>query len=123
MLEPIEGMQPGTLGWRTKGSMRPEDYTEVFVPAVRATLDAGEELRMLFAVGDDFGETPRAMWEDMKAGMNLGLAHWKSWTRVAFVTDVEWLARAFKAFAWMIPGEAKLFSEAELADAQAWVAG
>src|SRR5688572_2406500 len=101
MLEPIDGMAAGTLGWRTVGPMRPEDYTEEFVPAVRAKLDAGEELRMLFVVGTDFGETPAAMWEDMKASVNLGLGHWKSWKRVAFVTDVEWLARAFKAFAWM----------------------
>ncbi len=35
MLQPIDDMPPGTLGWRTKGPMQPEDYTEVFVPAVR----------------------------------------------------------------------------------------
>lgn len=123
MLEPIDGMPPGTLGWRSVGKLQPEDYTEVFVPAFREKLDAGEEIRMLFVVGEDFGETPGAMWQDAKAGVELGFGHLKAWKRVAFVTDVEWMRRAFKAFAWMAPGEAKLFSESELDAAKAWVGG
>jgi hypothetical protein len=123
MLEPVVGMPPGTLGWRTVGRMQPEDYTEVFVPAIREKVDAGEDIRMLFVVGDDFGETPAAMWEDVKAEFEFGIGHWKAWKRVAFVTDIEWLRKAFNVFVWMLPGEGKLFSESELDAAKAWVAG
>jgi hypothetical protein len=123
MLEPIADMPPGTLGFRTVGKMEATDYTDVFVPAAREKIDAGEALRMLFVVSEDFGETAGAMWQDMKAGVELGAGHWKSWKRIAFVTDIEWLQKAFGAFAWMIPGEAKYFPESGLEDAKAWVAG
>lgn len=121
MLEPVEGMPPGTLGWRTVGAMEASDYTEIFVPAAREKIEAGEDLRMLFVVSEDFGETAGAMWQDMKAGVELGAGHWKSWKRIAFVTDVEWLRKAFGAFAWMVPGESRQFSEAELDAAKDWV--
>jgi hypothetical protein len=42
--------------------------------------------------------------------------------RSAIVTDIEWMARATRLFAWMIPGEARVFPVGELADAKAWVA-
>ena len=38
-------------------------------------------------------------------------------------TTIEWIARASKVFAWMIPGEARVFASDELAAAKAWVAG
>lgn len=123
MFEPVEGMPQGTLGWRIVGPVRAEDYAEVFVPALREKVDAGEEIRSLYIVDEDFGETAGGLWADIKTGAELGVGHWKSWRRTAFVTDVEWMRKAFNAFAWMMPGEAKLFSEAELDDAKAWVAG
>ncbi len=104
MFEPIEGMPEGTLGWRLTGPVRAEDYREVFVPALREKVDAGEEIRSLYLAADDFSETPSGMWADMKAGAELGVGHWKSWRRTAFVTDVEWLRKTFSAFAWMMPG-------------------
>jgi hypothetical protein len=123
MLEPIEGMPPGTLGWRTVGAMEASDYTDVFVPAAREKIDAGEDLRMVFVISKDFGETAGGLWEDFKTEVELGIGHWKSWKRIAVVTDIEWLRKAFGAFFWMVPGEVKRFSESELDDAKAWVAG
>jgi len=43
--------------------------------------------------------------------------------RSAIVTDMKWMARATRLFAWMIPGEACVFPLAELEQAKAWVAG
>jgi hypothetical protein len=123
MLEPLEGMPPGTLGFRTVGKMEATDYTEVFVPAAREKIDAGEDLRMVFVISQDFGETPGGLLEDFRSEVELGIGHWKSWKRIAVVTDIEWLRKAFGAFFWMVPGEVKRFPEAELEDAKAWVAG
>ena len=39
------------------------------------------------------------------------------------MTDEDWLARAARLFAWMIPGEARVFGADELEAAKAWVAG
>jgi hypothetical protein len=43
--------------------------------------------------------------------------------RSAIVTDIEWMARATRLFAWMIPGAARVFEPSELEAAKAWVAG
>ena len=40
----------------------------------------------------------------------------------AIVTDTDWIARATGLFAWMIPGEARVFPLAELEVAKTWVA-
>ena len=67
--------------------------------------------------------SPGALWADAKLGFNLGIRHHEAWVRSANVTDIEWMARATKLFAWMIPGEARIFSLVELDQAKAWVAG
>ena len=43
--------------------------------------------------------------------------------RSAIVTDIHWMAQATRLFAWMIPGEVRVFPLAELEQAKAWVAG
>ena len=45
-----------------------------------------------------------------------------AWVRSAIVTDIDWMARATKLFAWMIPGEARVFALDELDAAKTWVA-
>jgi hypothetical protein len=66
---------------------------------------------------------PGALWADSKLGFDLGVRHHEAWVRSAIVTDISWMARATKFFAWMIPGEARVFPRAELQQAKAWVAG
>ena len=46
-----------------------------------------------------------------------------AWERSAIVTDIDWMARATRLFAWMIPGQARVYPVAALGDAIAWVAG
>jgi hypothetical protein len=60
---------------------------------------------------------------DSKLGFDLGVRHHDAWVRSAIVTDEHWMARAVRLFAWMIPGEARVFGLAELEQAKAWVAG
>jgi hypothetical protein len=63
------------------------------------------------------------MWADSKLGFDLLARHRHALVRSAIVTDVEWMARGAKLFAWMIPGEARVFGLARLDEAKAWVAG
>jgi SpoIIAA-like len=56
-------------------------------------------------------------------GFDLGVRHHDAWVRSAIVTDLDWMARATRLFAWMIPGEARVFETAALASAKQWVAG
>jgi hypothetical protein len=52
------------------------------------------------------------------SGFDLGVRHHGEWERPAIVTDQEWLARAARLFAWMIPGEARVFPRSRLEQAR-----
>jgi hypothetical protein len=123
MVELIPGMPPGTLGFRVSGRLTREDYVDVLVPPLRRAVEAGERLRVLYAIGPELHMEPAAVWEDLKVEVDLGIRHRDAWERIAVVTDIDWLWRAFELFSWMVPGEMRLFRERELEQAKAWLAG
>ena len=45
-----------------------------------------------------------------------------AWRKLAFVSGVDWVAKAMKLFAWAMPGELKVFEMDELDEAKSWVA-
>jgi hypothetical protein len=90
-----------------------------------ARADAGRgvesgELRLLFVLTDFEGLEPGAWIEDVKTGLEVLVRHRSAWKRFALVTDVEWVAKATRMFAWLIPGEARIFDLDRLEDARAW---
>jgi hypothetical protein len=121
VVEPIPDMPPGTLGFRISGRLTREDYVEVLVPPLRKAVDVGERLRVLYAIGPELHMEPAAVWEDLKLEVDLGIRHRDVWERIAVVTDLGWLWRAFELFSWMVPGEMRLFRESELEQAKAWL--
>jgi hypothetical protein len=122
VIERLTDMPPGTLGFRATGEIKREDYDKVLTPELKTALEAGE-LRTLYVIEDLEEIEPGALWADSKLGFDLGVRHHKAWVRSAIVTDIHWMAQATRLFAWMIPGEARVFSVAELEQAKAWVAG
>jgi hypothetical protein len=116
-------MPHGVLGFRVDGDIEREDYERVLAPALRAALESGEKLRTLYLIEDLDDIAPAALVADAKLGFDLGIRHRSAWERSAIVTDVEWMTRAARLFAWMIPGEARVYPIAELEAATAWVAG
>jgi hypothetical protein len=120
MVQLITGMPPGTLGFQISGHLTREDY-KVLVPPLRTAVEAGERLRVLYAIGPELHMEPGAMWEDLKLDVELGIKHRDAWERVAVVTDLDWLWRAFDLFSWMVPGEMRLFHESELKQSKTWL--
>jgi hypothetical protein len=123
MIELLTDMPPGTVGFRVTDEIEREDYEQVLVPELHTALQAGTGLRTLYLIEDLEEMEPGALWADAKTGFDLGLRHHDAWVRSAIVTDIAWMVRATKLFAWMIPGEARVFGVAELEQARAWVAG
>jgi SpoIIAA-like len=123
MIERITEMPAGTVGFRVAGEVEREDYGDVLVPVLRGALDAGGGLRTLYLIEDLDEIEPGALWADAKLGFDLGVRHHGDWVRSAIVTDLDWMARATRLFAWMIPGEARVFETAALESAKRWVAG
>jgi stage II sporulation SpoAA-like protein len=123
MIEPIEEMPEGTVGFRFSGEITRADYDDVLVPALAEAFE-GDEVRCLCQLGPGFdGYEAGAVWADVKAGAKFGAGHLSAWKRTALVTDVEWVRHATALFGWMAPGELELFGLEELERAKAWVAG
>jgi hypothetical protein len=122
VIERLTDMPSGTIGFRAAGEIEREDYDDVLVPELRRALEAGGGLRTLYVIEDLDEIEPGALWADARLGFDLGVRHHEAWIRSAIVTDIEWMARATKLFAWMIPGEARVFPRDELEQAKTWVA-
>jgi SpoIIAA-like len=123
MIARLQDMPAGTLGFRATGKITREDYDDVLVPELQEALEQGGRLRTLYVVDDLEAMEPSALWADSKLGYDLAVRHHDRWERSAIVTDIEWMAHATRLFAWMIPGEARVYPTAELEQAKAWVAG
>ncbi len=123
MIEPLEGLPEGTIGFRATGRVSRDEYRDVLLPPMRAAAEAGE-VRMVFAIGPGFeGFEPGALVEDTKAGVTLGIGHPHAWKRTAIVTDVEWITKTIHMFGWITPGELMVRDLDGLEEAKAWVAG
>jgi hypothetical protein len=120
MIELIDDMPPRTIGFRASGKLTLEDYRNVLEPGLREAVDSGE-VRMVFVLKDFDGLEPRAWPEDVKTGLRLGFGHYSAWKRSAIVTDIDWIAKAFHLFAWITPGEFKVFELDDFDDAKEWV--
>jgi hypothetical protein len=121
MIERIDDMPQGTIGLRASGKLSKADYTEVLEPALREGVESGE-LRLLFLLTDFQGLEPGAWPEDVRTGLRAWVREHSAWKRFALVTDVEWVARAMRMFAWLTPGEVMVCEPEELEEAKRWVA-
>lgn len=120
MIEQIE-MPAGTIGLRASGKLSKSDYVEVLEPAIREGVESGE-LRLLFLLVDFEGLEHGAWMEDAKTGLRAWVRDHSAWKRFALVSDVEWVAKATRMFAWMAPGEVRVFGLAQEDEARTWVA-
>jgi hypothetical protein len=119
MIKIIEGLPSNVVGFEAVGRVDSADYQDVLDPAVTAALADHDKLRLIYVLGPDFADySGGAMWEDTK----VGVGHWSRWERIAVVTDKTPVKEGMKYFGWMVPGDLKVFSVAELDDAKAWAA-
>jgi SpoIIAA-like len=118
MIEVIEGLPEGVLGFEAKGEVSGDDYEQVLIPAVERALEGQKKIRMLYVLGSEFdGYSAAAMWDDTKVGME----HLFSWERIAVVTDHDSYRHLIKGFGFLIPAKVRVFGIGELEDAKAWI--
>jgi hypothetical protein len=122
MIETIDDMPAGTIGFRSDGDLTAEDYRETLVPALKKVIERGDKVRMMFVVGENFRETPGGLFEDMKTGASLGAGHFSSWEKTALVTDQGWVRKAVRLFGWLAPGEIKILPLDDEQAAREWLA-
>jgi hypothetical protein len=49
------------------------------------------------------------------------MMHLTQFSRIAVVSDLEWIRHAMRVFAPLIPGEVHVFADAELDKAKTWI--
>ena len=120
MIERLQGFPANVLGFACHGAVKKYDYDTVLVPAVNEALKSHDKLRLYYEVAADFSVIEAgAAWEDFKTGME----HLTRWERMAVVTDVNWIKHTIRFFSFMMPGELRIFSLSQAAQARVWVTG
>jgi hypothetical protein len=122
LIERIEDVPVGTVGFRLDGDLTDADYRDVLTPGLREAAAQGEvRLLMVGAKGFDLGSL-KARFEEARRDPDLDLGHRKDWRRVAIVADANFmLRRSFPLFSRVIPVEMKLFGLGDEAEAKAWL--
>ena len=119
MIEQLEEMPAGVLGFRAIGTIEASDYREVLDPAFDAVLADQEQLNLVLVMGDRFDHVSLgAMLEDAKL---ITFPH-EVWGRAAFVTNHEVIGGIARAFGGLVPGEFRVFPLDGQDEAIAWVA-
>ncbi len=117
MIQLIEGLPDAVVGIEAVGQVESADYDMIAAPAVKHALERHPKIRLIHVLDDRFtGYTAGGAWKDAV----LGLAHPRSFDRIAVVTDSESIRRLVTLAGWSIPGELQLFPNQERAQAEAW---
>lgn len=119
MIKLIHALPENVIGFELSGKVSGEDYEKVLMPAVEAATSGDRKVCMLYHVTSDFEKYELdAMWEDAKVGFR----HLASWKKIAVVTDVDWIRRSVKLFAFALPGQVRVFEQSDLESAKSWLA-
>ena len=117
MIQVIEGLPDGVVGLEAVGEVTSADYKEIAGPAVMNALERHPKIRLVHVLDERFtGYTAGGAWQDAL----LGVAHPRSFERIAVVTDSESIRRLVTLAGWSVPGELKLFPNVEREHAEAW---
>jgi hypothetical protein len=121
VVERLNDLPPGVLGFRLSRKLTRDEYQELIRPIYDA-LERGEKLSLYVELPGDFdGLDLGALWDDLKAAGSVGLEHRSSWQKMAVVTDKDWIRHGAAVFGPLAPGELRVFDLAEADQARAWV--
>jgi len=117
MIRLIEGLPDAVVGIEAVGQVEAADYDTIAVPAVKHALERHPKIRLVHVLDDRFtGYTTGGAWQDAM----LGLAHPRSFDRIAVVTDSESIRRLVTLAGRSIPCDLQLFPNRDREQAEAW---
>ena len=109
-------MPEGVIGFEVSGKIDAHDYGDVVLPAIERAARNGE-VRFLLLIPEFHGMSGGALWQDLRVGVQ----HFRSWKRIAVVTDIDWIHHLTSLFGWMTPGETRIFPLEKRDEAVSWV--
>jgi hypothetical protein len=114
MIELIENLPRHVVGISVKGRVTKEECRDILAPAIAKSLRWRDKVRLYYELGSRF---PGSGWDDL----DLGFERAACCERIAIVTNIAWVRLTVKAIRFLIPGEIRVFSTIEAADARAWI--
>jgi hypothetical protein len=120
MIEAIDDMPAGTIGFRGSGEIEEADLRAV-APAVREAV-AGGDVRVLLVAAPGFDSAQlRSLIGRVDETLEAELGHHSDWKRVAIVTGNSWARRSHRVWGRLVPVETKLFGLDQEPAALAWL--
>lgn len=114
----LEGLPEDVIAFRAEGTIEREDYEKTLIPTIERKLDTNKKIKLLLWFGDEFkGYSAGAMWDDAW----FGTKHLADFSKIAVVSDVNWLRHSVKLFAPLIPAQIQLFANADIDAAKVWI--
>ena len=117
MIELLQGYPDDVMAIECVGTVTADDYRDILIPEITKRLSRHGSIRMLCVIGARFiGYTPGAAWSDF----TFGIAHWNQFSRLAVVTDVDWI-RGAVALVTPLFHPMRSFHISELNAAKQWI--
>ncbi|MGN6313941.1 MAG: STAS/SEC14 domain-containing protein [Rhodanobacteraceae bacterium] len=118
MIEVIQGLPDGVLGFIAGERVTAAEYRAVKTPRIETAFAHRRKLRVLWLMGSDFrGFEFGAALQDLM----LGMRHWRGWERIALVTDTGWLRALARMTGVVLPCEFRLFHLSALEEGRRWI--
>jgi hypothetical protein len=119
MIEMLPDFPDSVIGLRCTDDVTRQDYEAVLIPALDAASRQHKVQRVYCEIVSFSGMSPGALWDDVKVGWE----HRTQVERVAVVTDIDWISNTTKLFAFLFPGEVRVFPLSDAEKARAWIVG
>jgi hypothetical protein len=114
----LDGLPADVIGIDARGLISATDYRETLEPLVSEKLKHHDKLKMLLVAGPYFdGYSASALWDDAK----FGLSHLTTFSKLAVVTDEDWLHHSVKLFGAFMPTQVMVFPTNKLEEAKSWI--
>jgi len=114
----IDDLPDDVIGLDFKGLITSQDYSKTLVPLVKEKLKGYDKIKLICVLGDYFdGYSAGAIWDDLR----FGLGHLTTFSRLALVTDEDWLRHGAKFFGLLMHTEVMVFRNSELDEAKTWI--
>ena len=114
----MEGFPRDVIALSFSGLITSKDYTDSLIPLIDAAAKEHDKLKLLCVLDQYFdGYSAGAMWDDMR----FGFSHLTTFSKLALVTDIDWIRKSAKLFGSLMPTEVMVFDVDDLDDAKNWI--
>ena len=114
----MDGFPRDVIALRFSGLITSKDYADQLVPLIDAASKEHDKLKLLCMFDQYFdGYSAGALWDDTR----FGFSHFGTFSKLALVTDIDWIAKSAKLFGSLMPTEVMVFDTADLQGATDWI--